>query len=876
MGENRQQQYDFGDEDLWVDGKATTLTGRASLHPEEVQKRFRRRTFLLGVGGVGGGLLIGGVAGYNILGYLFFPNHGRPNQAPANYFQLTGPLTTSKDIVIYTKGKLDANWQDWSWADDNLSSMAYSFQNQPTISMSLDNWSAFALHYNDTPIDLTDFGYLQFYVNGGSGSNQKVFALFTDAQGNYTHQTLIAPYTEGGGISSNAWKLTRIPLNAMKASKLSISGVLLQDASGSHQPGISIADLRLIYAPDLTPGHITQALALDLSTITLVFNKRMLPGDAQSPRFYRISGQDSAYATPQAPRSAHYHVSGQSVSMVVPTTMRANERYTVTVGPLHDTYDVTLSAPSQVTLTAAAQPLTVMIDAAQNQHAISPFIYGVAEAPADWITSVRPHVNRWGGNQTTRYNWKLGNAFNAASDYYFTNGNYGFTSVADKRPSGVADQFIEANNAAGAASLITIPNIGWVARDDSSQSVNVPDSGGPPITPGGDAIAGYDPTKNRKLTCVPSRARKNAPLSDPPDLTDPSVAQDEWVYHLTRRFGPAQHGGVRFYAMDNEPDLWAFTHTDIRPAELSYDQLRDIFLDYATAVKQVDPTALITGPVLSGWTSYFYSPLDRGDDNFRTHADKQAHGDQDFLPWWLSQIRAHDERTGQRSLDVLDIHYYPQGGEYSDDTSPQMNAQRLRAVRSLWDPNYTDASWINRKIQLIPRMKQWIQQNYPGTRLGITEWNFGAEGHINGALAVAEVLGVFGREGVDLACYWAYPPANSPTYFAWKLFTNYDGKGSAFGATSVQASSSNDDLVSCYASLDSATGDLLAIVLNKSPIADLTPAIQIANMPATQAQVYQITEEMPKIKQLQTVTVSGGMLRITLPASSITLLRFRR
>ncbi|HEY7349030.1 MAG TPA: glycoside hydrolase family 44 protein [Ktedonobacterales bacterium] len=871
MTEPGQQQYDFGDEDLWAGGKATGLEDRISLPPEQARKRFRRRTFLLGLGALAGGLLIGGAAGYRGLSSLI--RRPRPN-----YFTLTGALTTPNDLVIYSNGKLSDGWEDWSWANHDFASKAQLFTNQPSLRMELANWGALHLHRSAGSIDLTDFGYLQFYVNGDNGSDQQVFAFFAE-RGNgsvQTTRTLTAPYTQGGGISSSDWKLTRLPLAAMKATKQTISGVLIEDASGGEQPAIYIADLRLIYAPDLTPAHIAQALALDLNTITLIFNKRLLPEDAQSSHFYTISGADAAYATPQAPLSAHYHVGAQSVSMVVPTPLRANQQYTVTIGPVRDNYGVALPDPSHATVTVTTHPLTVKIDAAQNQRAISPLIYGVSQSNADWMAEGRPRLNRWGGNQATRYNWELGNAFNAAGDYYFTNGTYGHDSAADKRPSGMADQFIEANNAIGAATMLTIPNIGWVARDRSSQSDKVPEEGGPPLKPGGDAIAGYDPRKNRQLTSVSSKARKNGALSDPPDLNDSRVAQNEWVAHLLNRFGPAQNGGVRFYAMDNEPDLWSFTHTDIHPAELSYDQLRDIFLDYATAVKEIDPTALVTGPVLSGWVAYFYSPLDRGKDNFRTHADKQAHGGQDFLPWWLSQIRAHDERTGQRSLDVLDIHYYPQGGEYSNDVSPKLSAQRLQAVRSLWDPTYTDASWINQKVQLIPRMKQWIQEYYPGTRLGITEWNFGAEGHMNGALALAEALGVFGREGLDLASYWAYPAKDSPAYFAWRLFTNYDGRGSAFGATSVQALSSDANLVSCYASLDSATGDLLGIVLNKSAVADLTPTIQIANMSATQAHVYQISEDTPQIKQLQTVSVSGGALKLLLPASSITLLRFTR
>src|SRR6185437_10715725 len=107
-----------------------------------------------------------------------------------------------------------------------------------------------------------------------------------------------------------------------------------------------------------------------------------------------------------------------------------------------------------------AQPLTLTVDPTQGQRAISPLIYGVAEAPADWLADVRPRLNRWGGNQTTRYNWKRGNAFSAARDYEFANMDYGNTSDADKQPSGVADKFIAANKAAGCETILTVPNIG--------------------------------------------------------------------------------------------------------------------------------------------------------------------------------------------------------------------------------------------------------------------------------------------------------------------------------------------------------------------------------------------------------------------------------
>jgi hypothetical protein len=864
MDEYGQQQYDFDGEEVPGNDGPVLLDTRTVSNPTILKKRFGRRKFLIGAGIAGGGLLVAGFAGYKVLGYLF---------PPTSLFKLTGPTTTPQDIIIYTKGALDANWQNWSWTDNDLQSMDQPYQNQPVIRASLKGWGALSLHDGAGTLDLTDFGYLQFYVNGGSGSDQKAFAFFTDAQNNYTAQTLIGPYTDGGRILSNTWKLVRIPLGAMQARGITMSGVVIQDASGGVQPDIFITDLRIVYAPDLTPPKITQAMALDLGTITLVFDKRMLEDTIEKISLYTISGQEAAYSTPQAPLSAHYHPVSQSISLVVPTTMRAHSTYTVTLGAVEDKYKVEVSKGAQAKVTA--QPLTLTVDPAQGQRAISPLIYGVAEAPASWLADVRPRLNRWGGNQTTRYNWKLGNAFSAARDYNFSNENYNFTSPADMQPSGVADQFFAANKAAGAETILTVPTIGWVAKDDHSSSANVPNVGGPPVTPNGDAIKGYDPTDNRRLTCVPSQARKGSAFTDPPDLTNPSVAQDEWIYHLKSRFGAAANGGVRYYAMDNEPDLWFATHVDIRPAEISYNQTRDIFLDYATAIKSVDPTALITGPVLSGWTGFMFSSLDRGDDNFKTAADYHAHGNQHLLPWWLSEIRKHDEQTGQRTLDVLDIHYYPQtDGVYAGNSDPKTNTERLKAVRSLWDPKYTDNSWIGDKIQLIPRMKQWIQENYPGTKLGITEWNFGADQTINGALAIAEVLSIYGREGLDLACYWAYTNPNTFGYAAQKLFTNFDGQGGSFGFTSVHAESSNYDLVSCYAAVDSDTGQLMVIVLNKSQVADLTPDIQLNNTSVSQAEVYQINDEAPEIKRLADVQVKGGSISLTLPAQSVTLFRF--
>src|SRR5439155_1358509 len=140
------------------------------------------------------------------------------------------------------------------------------------------------------------------------------------------------------------------------------------------------------------------------------------------------------------------------------------------------------------------------------------------------------------------------------------------------------------------------------------------------------------------------------------------------------------------------------------------------------------------------------------------------------------------------------MHYYPQGGEFTDDVSTAKQLLRNQSTRSLWDPNYIDQTWINDKVQLIPRLRNWVNTYYyPGTPIAITEYNWGAEAHINGATTQADILGIFGRENLDMAARWTTPDATTPTYKAIKMYRNYDGALSAFGDVSVAATVVNPD-----------------------------------------------------------------------------------
>lgn len=491
----------------------------------------------------------------------------------------------------------------------------------------------------------------------------------------------------------------------------------------------------------------------------------------------------------------------------------------------------------------------VRVDVSGEATPISPLIYGVAFADPSFLKELGATVNRWGGNATSTFNWDAGNADNAGRDWQFR--NQGGSGNA-------ADQFISQSLGAGAQPLMTIPTIGWVAKnaDNNTMALGVPNQGGPPVAPGADAIAGYDPRGNRARTSVPSMPTGSGDVASGPNPSAPVVYQDAWVRYLTSKFG-AGPAGVSYFEMDNEPDLWWISHTDVRPAEMGYQDMVNEFTSYADAVKSVDPQANVMGPVVSGWTGYQFSALDRGADNFATHADRMAHGNLPFLLWWLKQVAAHDRTAGKRTLDYLDVHYYPQAQNVvSANSDPTTQALRIRSVRSLYDPTYTDESWIGQPVQLIPMLKNWIAQAYPGTKIAISEYNFGGQTDASGAVALAEALGVFGRDGVGMASYWTNPPRNSPAAAAFALYRNYDGHGGHFGDLSIPVSSTARQ-VDAFASRHSDTGEVDVVLANESLTDSTTVTLQTGGQYSAQQFVIH-----PGSGQITAETVDGGTLNL--------------
>ncbi len=504
------------------------------------------------------------------------------------------------------------------------------------------------------------------------------------------------------------------------------------------------------------------------------------------------------------------------------------------------------------------------VDCVSEPLPISEHIYGFSRTLIDGDPStfeMNPASRRWGGNSTTRYNPDVG-AWNIAHDYYWQN-----IDISGDEPA--HETFVRLNGENGAQSAMTVPLVGWVAKDTESYTF--------PISVYGEQ-EDFDPDRPD----IGNGVTPDGDLIDPPPPETTSIAWSpddvgDWVRELIDYTGARGEDKPFMYFLDNEPMLWYITHRDVSPDPLGYDELLERSIAYGEAIREADPDALIAGPAVWGWPAYFFSAIDAEDDNFNDTPDRRAHDGIPLLEWYLQQMAAYEAETGVRLLDVLDIHYYPQDGSYPDGIDEGDRARRLRATRSLWDGNYSDESWIDQPVDLIPRMQEWVDENYPGTKLSLGEYSFGAYTDITGGLAQAEALGRFGQNGLFSAYFWWEQsifdsPANTPVYWAFRAFRNYDGQGAEFGDLSLQTDS--DRPVSVFASADSASDENVLVLVNISPDEQLETGIELIGCDRTESQAYQYIGNPTGFEPIGS-SIAEDVLNVTLPPYSITVVELR-
>jgi hypothetical protein len=523
---------------------------------------------------------------------------------------------------------------------------------------------------------------------------------------------------------------------------------------------------------------------------------------------------------------------------------------------------------------------------------VSPYVYGI-NSFGIWETTTKWGLARQGGDATTAWNW-TNNYSNSGADYCFWQGqDTGGNALAGNVTSAKAAFPISQAQSLGVPYLVTVPIVDHVsAAFDNNTGINGLCPGSPTcsngnangldVNSGNLSFASTNPASSAFVANGPSKpggsfctCQPGATCASPgcaPNTSGP-VYQDEFMNFLKVTYGG---GGAPIFAMlDNEPNYWPSTHPEIWPytgtlgcgtsGTVGFDDVIARNTTYATAIKKVWPATKVFGPVVAQdgiiYGGNYHDPI------LPTP----------FIDYYLGKMAGNSASAGVPLIDAVDVHYY---------TSKGSQSQCVQVPRMFWDPNFTDFSasvtdgidygWSGQNNyfdtnlyprKMIPRLLEKIasaygQANTPAPGLSLSEYNAGCESEIEGGVAQADLLGIFGREGVFAATAWplaAVTDSNKAltNYLvaAYDLYRNVDGNGAVVGDTTVMAVTSDVEHTSLYAfshSSDETHVDLVAI--NKTNAA-LPVTIEVAGESAlTVTRAVQLTNAKPAV-----VAVAGPL-----------------
>ncbi len=568
------------------------------------------------------------------------------------------------------------------------------------------------------------------------------------------------------------------------------------------------------------------------------------------------------------------------------------------------------------------------VDPPAGPVAVSPYVYGI-NAGALVAKTTKWGLIRQGGDGDSAYNW-TNDYSNSGADFCYFQGPSGSGNIGGRYTDATGDT-IPAALAKGEAFLATIPILDFVAAAyDRNTGWDTAANAGD-VCPGNDPQCGGrngsvranvvdkfqgDPnfgstlafaykndssmTTTASPAFVPNVMEKGSAFcSCAPGtktcsgctLGTSPVAEDEFVNFLKVNY--ASGGAPIFFDLDNEPNYWVGTHPELYPntcsnGTVTWDDVAKRNIAAATAVKKAWSTAKVFGPVVSG------DGMAYGGDYASPHF---VAGTTEFSDWYLQQVAAASVTAQTALLDVFDVHYYTVGNS---------DAQCLESPRLFWDPNATDISaaetnaldfnygdhsywdqhWYPRTV--IPRLFGKIANAYQGKSvappgLSFSEYNPGCEKAISGGVAEADLLGIFGREGVFAAMAWPLQDANG-NYLeaAYDLYRNYDGKGAVVGDITMLSKTSDTKNTSVYGFVHSDNVMEVEIVaVNKNATAEPV-TLTLASAPNfTMLSEYHLVGASPSVTPVtggsDKVSCASGTCTVTLswPATSATTVVLR-
>ena len=784
-------------------------------------------------------------------------------------------------------GKTLGDHPDWVVYDGEESGKALAFRfkwiTKPNDKFWGQKWAGGGIAFNTSwnPVNFSGAKYLVFYAKTNVPGVDFNVGLTGSTDADITGFVKMNDYAEGHQVGTN-WTRVVIPLGAIPSlSKVDLTQVktLRFDLTGDYPENQSV------YI------HMDKLYFTDVKLVTPVENIGWIkvPGGAEVVWDKTDDSGITRYLVTVDGKVAGRLDGGDKRKVKLPASVLSGAGpHVVGVASSDGKQDSSYQSVT-ISLASKAAETAVVSLSAKAAHEISPDIYGFNYMSSEDLKKEGGVLNRWGGNDTTSYNWK-DDADNHGLDWFFLNTG-GPLGIAEKDKRYY--KFVQDTLAGGADPIITIPIDGWMAKVPPSDQKfgSFPLSLFPTEAPGGEPGLGKGETPDGK------KLWGNDPnynyLPSTPEI------QAEWVKALVKDFGPSTKGGVKIYQMDNEPGLWNENHRDVRPKGVGYDELADLNATYAAAVKGVDPKAKVIGMVAWGvmelaGSAWDYMPggvtgyKKEGDGPKWT--DRKAHGDVPQVAWFLKELSKKSDKAGKRLIDYVDDHGFPEVwgknakgekvnvlGDFPYD--PVVTPQQFEAMRIFWDPTFESPdSWCANQwnkpylwdpfVGLIPKMKKIIAENYPGTKLAMTEYYPASKSYYHGGLLEALNLGIFMREGMDLACDWDGAHAGNYVFLAHQLYSNYDGQGSKVLGNYVDCTNDSKDLYSFAARNGAKT---FVILINRNHDSDIDTTV---NLPAAASayRTYSLTETAGKrLYDSGEQTATGSKIKLDVPAFSAIL-----
>jgi len=503
-----------------------------------------------------------------------------------------------------------------------------------------------------------------------------------------------------------------------------------------------------------------------------------------------------------------------------------------------------------VGIVAQSQTIQISVDALQGQKKISPAIYGrnnsASDNPSKPLSSAQWQLLKDAGvkllrenqgNNATKYNWRK--KLSSHPDWYNNVEHHDWDYAAKEMQRNVPEM----------QQMWALPLLGFVAKDSSYNFNCIP-------------LDNCHGSNNEANFCANGDASKYLE----PWAPDSAVGiLNYWLNDL--KLNPKS---LVYWNMDNEAEIWSEKHDDIITKTFSAEEYIQKYVAVAKKAKAIFPGIKLVGPAFSNeWRWYNWNEVKIVTPNGQKYT---------WVEYFIKRIAEEQKASGVKLVDVLDFHLYP-------ESDPSLTLQ----VHRIW----YDTSWVFPKANGIKRLgttdwndyqnkefifersKNWLRQ-YMGENNGVT---FGVSeyGQIYKddpnvvACWYASHLGTFADNDVELFSPWDW---YTGMWEVIHLFTKHAG------TVRVASSSSMNDVVSAYSSLNPKGDSLTIILVNKDLEKSQDVSLSVSNFMANNgsATMYSLSD-LPKtetfisasnnaLKQ-SNVSIVNNKVQISLPKLSV-------